>query len=383
MTPVAGAVHSHFVTFSFSTPYERNRISFFDVRVRYGAGFERAMRMSDDAFDGLGSVLRPRLPRRGLCAKARKAIALRYLGASSCIDICGAIGVHTATVYQSLWDIVDAVQSSSALELDSELADSTQRQAYAARFLFLRNSPLDNVVGALDGIAVEQEQPLASDVTCVADYFSWKGFYAFSVQALCDANYKFRWMSCKSSGATHDLVAFTCTPSGQFPSRPDDPLICPLTHDGQCIAADEAYAASNLFGVPLPSGGKGDLWRNAYIFYLSSLRINVEQALGMLVWRWGVSLENLRVPIAKRPSLVRACFRLHNFCRDHAMDATNIVAPFGDDRIGGNVFFSRSDAVSTDQHGRRRHRERSTLWVKMTGRVEKLGLSRPGVAPLC
>jgi len=103
----------------------------------------------------------------------------------------------------------------------------------------------------------------------------------------------------------------------------------------------------------------------------------------MLVWRWGVSLETVRVPFAKRPSLVRACFRLHNFFHDHATDATSVVAPFGDDRIGGNVFFSRSDAVCTDQHGRRRHRERSTLRVKMTGRVEKLGLSRPGVAPSC
>jgi len=102
----------------------------------------------------------------------------------------------------------------------------------------------------------------------------------------------------------------------------------------------------------------------------------------MLELRWGVFWRPLRVPSAQRPSLVGAYFRLHNFCRDHATDGTNVVAPFGDDRIGGNVFFSRNDAVSTDQRGRRRDRERSTLRVKMTGRVEELGLFRPGVASL-
>jgi len=83
LTSVAGAEHSHPVLFSCSTPYTPNRVSSFYVRARYGARFERAMRMYDDAFNGLVSVLRPRFSRRGLCAEARTAIALRYLGSGS------------------------------------------------------------------------------------------------------------------------------------------------------------------------------------------------------------------------------------------------------------------------------------------------------------
>jgi len=123
VTSIAGAVHSHPGLFSFSTPYTLNRVSFSDVRARYGARFERAMRMSDDAFNGLVSVLRPRLPRRGLCAEARTAIALRYLSGGSYINIRAAFGVHTATVHRSLWDVVDAVNSSPALTLELQLAD--------------------------------------------------------------------------------------------------------------------------------------------------------------------------------------------------------------------------------------------------------------------
>ena len=251
--------------FFLYTLYTQSRF-FFDVRARYGARFERAMRMSDKAFNGLLSVLRPRLPRRGLCAEARTAIAFRYLGGGSYIDICAAFGVHTATVYRSLWDFVDAVNSSPVLALDFQLADSTRRPAYAARFQSGRNSPFGSVVGALDGIGVDQEQPLASDITCVADYYSRKGYYAFNVQATCDADYKLRWMSCRSPGETHDSAAFTCTCFGQSFSRPDDPLTSSLVRDGPYISADEAYAASEVLGVPCPGGGKGDLWRDAYNF---------------------------------------------------------------------------------------------------------------------
>jgi len=52
-----------------------------------------------------------------------------------------------------------------------------------------------------------------------------------------------------------------------------------MTQDGHSIAADEAYAASEVLAVPLPGGGRGDRWRDAYNFYLSSLRIHIEQAL--------------------------------------------------------------------------------------------------------
>jgi len=323
--------------------------------------------------------LRPRLPRRGLSAEVRTALALRYMGGGSYVDMCVAFGVHSASVYRAVWDVVDAVNSSPALALDFQVEDCTRRAAYAARFKAQRNSPFGNVIGALDGIAVHQEQPLATDVTCVADYYSRKGFYALNVQAICDADYKFRWMSCKSPGSAHDSSAFTGTNLGQALLHPENPLAARLIQVGHCIAADEAYAASEVLAVPWPGGGKGDRWRDSYNFYLSSLRIHIEQAFGMLAWRWGVFWRPLRVPFVKRPCLVRACFRLHNSCRDHLTEG---VAPFGDDRSGGSVFLLRNDAVSSDQRGRRRDRERSLLRVLTTERVEELGLVRPGVAPM-
>jgi len=133
-----------------------------------------------------------------------------------------------------------------------------------------------------------------------------------------------------------------------------------MTRDGHCIAADEAYAARELLAVPWPGGGRGDRWRDAYNFFLSSMRIHIEQAFGMLLWRWGVFWRPLRVLFSKRPSLIRACFRLQNFCRSFSSAAAAPVA-------------------GSCQRGRRRDCERSHLRVRMTSRVEERGILRPGV----
>lgn len=43
----------------------------------------------------------------------------------------------------------------------------------------------------MNGVAVRQEQPLTSDVPCVADYYSRKGCYAYNVEVMLNAKYEF------------------------------------------------------------------------------------------------------------------------------------------------------------------------------------------------
>jgi len=65
VTSLAGVVHSSPSIFLSPTQYTTTRVSFSHVRARYGPHFDRALRMSDGAFQG---ILRPRLPRPGLSA---------------------------------------------------------------------------------------------------------------------------------------------------------------------------------------------------------------------------------------------------------------------------------------------------------------------------
>ena len=85
------------------------------------------------------------------------------------------------------------------------------------------------------------------------------------------------------------------------------------------------------------------------------------------------------MPFSKRPSLIRACFRLDNFCRSYLSAAAAPVAPYAKDRNGGSVSFARNDGVGFCRRGRRRDCERSLLRVRMTSRVEERGILRPGV----
>jgi len=56
--------------------------------------------MSDGAFHAFVGILRPRLPRPGLSAEVRTALALRYMGGGSYVDKCVVFGVHSASVYR-------------------------------------------------------------------------------------------------------------------------------------------------------------------------------------------------------------------------------------------------------------------------------------------
>jgi len=116
-----------------------------------------------------------------------------------------------------------------------------------------------------------------------------------------------------SPGACHDSTAFAKTRLGQILLDSTQELTAALMNTGSCLLADEAYAASEVLAVPWPGSGRRDQGKDSYNFYQSSSRIHIEQAFRMLSWRWGVFWRPLRVPFAKRPSLVRAWFFLHNF----------------------------------------------------------------------
>jgi len=163
--------------------------------------------------------------------------------------------------------VIDAVNASPTLNLCFDLGEPAWRRRTAQGFQSSRKTPFDNVLGAIDGISVQQEQPLATDVRYVADYYSRKGFYAFNTQTICNANYEFTWMSCKRPGSRHDSAAFSTTSLGTMLMDNDDPVTEQLIAAGYCIVGDDAYAAGEVMAVPWPGGGGGDQWRDSYNLY--------------------------------------------------------------------------------------------------------------------
>lgn len=81
------------------------------------------------------------------------------------------------------------------------------------------------------------------------------------------------------------------------------------------MLGDAAYPLSDQLLTPYP-GKLLPRDQDAFNFYLSQLRVKIEQAFGILVGQWGIWWRPLRVQFAGRSALVTALFRLHNYLRD-------------------------------------------------------------------
>ncbi|CAB1114698.1 unnamed protein product [Ectocarpus sp. CCAP 1310/34] len=125
-------------------------------------------------------------------------------------------------------------------------------------------------------------------------------------QATCDANYRFCSMSCIAPGSTNDWTAW---------NHSDLSTAVKNLPPGFYMLGDAAYPLSDHLLTPYPGRGL-PLDKDAFNFYLSQLRVRIEQAFGILVGQWGILWKPLRVQFAGRCDLITALFRLHNFLRD-------------------------------------------------------------------
>jgi hypothetical protein len=111
-------------------------------------------------------------------------------------------------------------------------------------------------------------------------------------------------------GSTSDILSFE---SSTIYRSLQNGLLAP----GLCLFGDNAYTNSVFMATPFSGVGGGS--KDAYNFYHSQLRINIECAFGQLVNRWGIlrAAIPLNVSISKTTALCVTLAKLHNFCVDH------------------------------------------------------------------
>jgi hypothetical protein len=87
---------------------------------------------------------------------------------------------------------------------------------------------------------------------------------------------------------------------------------------GYWLAGNAACPCRNGIVIPRTAGQLHDdqmgMSRDAFKFFHSSLRMNVEQAVGILVQRFGILWRNLTFSLLACTLVLSACFRLHNLC---------------------------------------------------------------------
>ena len=174
-----------------------------------------------------------------------------------------------------------------------------------------------------DGLVIEIKAPTDNDRREIdmAKYKNRKGFFGVIVQAFCDVDTKFHFWECYWPGATPDLTAYKQT---SLFSRFDQGRLPTWAH----LVLDEAYSSiggnhhltpfsrNQLIKCKDEDGDQEYCKLKAFNNMLSSQRITIERAFGILIRRWGILWKPLEYKIAHVTLIIQVCAKLHNRCID-------------------------------------------------------------------
>jgi hypothetical protein len=347
--------------------------------------FSQRYRLTKAMFTNLAELIRNMVESTRSMAGRSKPIpvelqlsmALRFLAGGSVYDIVDLHGVAYSSFYRCLWRTLIAIDA--ALPLSFNITSDTEMTASEQGFASLTNGVLRGIVGALDGLAVKIRKPTINDVPNPMDYWNRKGFFAVNVQAICDSNRVFRWFSASTCGSTHDATAFDATHLHQRLEGNELP-------DGFVIAGDEAYGLREYLVTPY-SGSNLCSSKDAYNFYQSRCRINIECAFGMLVARWGVLWRKIDVALERVPLIIGVCLKLHNLCTVHALEIRSHIsdARWGTAELNylapDGPFAYKQSLCATEVVRKRLRRSAVCKRDEMMHTLALAGLCRPAVRP--
>ena len=178
-----------------------------------------------------------------------------------------------------------------------------ERRQMATRILNSYGIP--DCVGVLDGTHVNLSQIPALEGEL---YWTRKCRYAFNLQLIVDEQRKIRFVGLGWPGSVHDWTAFKDSSIATSPRSYLSP--------GQYILADFGYVTSGYILTPYSGRATSDPDTMAFSAWISSFRVVVEHANGILKNRWA-SLDGLRVQIKKQSDISYAIDWIESCCVLH------------------------------------------------------------------
>jgi hypothetical protein len=315
-------------------------------------------RMSKESLLKLHSLLKPFLEVsaqkfRGdtIPSLVKVMMTLRYLAGSRWVDIVRIHGVSKPALYVCIGQVIRAIIRHPLIGKAKFPTDEVEAKKYAEQWASLSGPPggrrgvLSGCIGAIDGILIKTRAPTKKETVRVTDFYSGhKSTVGLNVQVVCDARKRIIFLSVLCPGKTNDLVAYE---SSKVAS-----LIEGLPA-GFYAVGDNAYVNSNHLLVPFPGKLSNTDPRDAFNFYLSQLRVRVENCFALLVGRWGIFWGPLRMPLRYQPMIIKATCCLHNFCIDEGD-----VNPAKPPRRTQNS----AEVAATDEEGRLIHPSWNTMY---------------------
>ncbi|XP_017477248.1 PREDICTED: putative nuclease HARBI1 [Rhagoletis zephyria] len=171
-----------------------------------------------------------------------------------------------------------------------------------------RALPFPFVLGCIDGTHIRISQPLKDSIS----YYNRKGTYSIIVQAIADSKLRFLDAFIGHPGRCHDASVWNNSPIRRaiVTNKIKIPQECHLL--GVC-----AYPLETYLIVPNKDNGHLSEEQKRFNYVLSSTRVFVEQALGVLKKKFRILnyLELQNLALAKQ--IIMACMVLHNMIIDN------------------------------------------------------------------
>jgi hypothetical protein len=345
----------------------------------------RAYRMDKYTFYRLHHLLEPLLikhffPKEGgnrdiynnpylIKTEIRLSITLRYFAGASPYDLVVTHGVSMASVFYSIWGVVDCINKCP--DLDIKFPDYNQQEGIARGFKKRSGASFDCVVGAIDGILIWILKPLFNEcllANCGEGSFncSRKDKYGLNMQAICDDELRFLYIDLSWPGSTADYLAWITSSMCQeielsLTSR------LPRLKKGFTLVGDNAYVRTTYMAVPIKAC-KTEV-EDSYNFYQSQLRITIERAFGVLVHRWSILRGPMNVPLFKVVPIVHCLCKLHNYCIDERLrkkENSTLVGITVDDAKHLQRLVKASDKVRLPKRSTKRKKKKKNTTVSST-----------------
>jgi len=320
--------------------------------------FQRQFRLSrrkhDELLESLREKVRPRNEHMAILSsgstvglQTKLLVTLRMLAGASPLDMIW-YGIIHKVVDQYVDEILEAMRSCSLLK-DIVRVAQTEEEVQQVRAGWERRQQHSNNVDllpglmyAVDGLVIFIGTPTQADVQNFGvqnadEFYNRKGGHAIVCQGACDAFAEFAFFSYRHTGNTNDHIAFESTQlhtlfregdrrQRNAPGRgPDVPVELRELYSNLFLVLDEAYSC--LGGRHLTPYSeyqlrkiRDDHGEDAYLAALvfnnrlSSARITIERAFGILMRRWGIFWKPLAYRLRKCMLIIDVCVRLHNLC---------------------------------------------------------------------
>lgn len=214
--------------------------------------------------------------RNGLITSSiRLSAAIRYFAGGRPDDIALVHGISHTEVYNSVWKVVDAVNSCPKLDIVYP-EDAESQWAIAAEFQKKSAAGFSNCAGAIDGMLIWFDKPTrewskTAGVGRKKFFCGRKKKFGVNLQGVCDVNGVLLDLFIGHPAATSDHLSFAT--SSLYDRLENHNLLA----EGLCLYGDNAYVNAPYMATPFSnvrSGSKDD-----YNFYHSQVRRFIAHSL--------------------------------------------------------------------------------------------------------